>query len=173
MATMHPCEKVGVEFVDTAPYRFSNSVDLNITPEQVFEVMADASSWPRWAKVITKVTWTSPPPYGPGTTRTVDMLGGLVATEEFLLWEEHSRIAFRFNEASEKTIRAFAERYDILRTDTGCRLTWNLSLDVDGAARRTMPIAKPINNLAFKWFLWNLRRYTDKVYGASAGRSAK
>lgn len=172
MATMHPCEKVGVDFVDTAPYRFSNSVDLDITPEQVFEVMADASAWPRWAKVITRVTWTSPPPYGPGTTRTVDMRGGLVATEEFLVWEPGTTIAFRFNEASEKTIRAFAERYDILRTDTGCRLTWNLSLDVEGAARRTMPIARPINNLAFKWFLRNLRRYTEKVYGSSVTRSA-
>ena len=171
MATMHPCEKVGVDFVDTAPYRFSNSVDLRITPEQVFEVMADASAWPRWAKVITKVTWTSPPPYGPGTTRTVDMRGGLVATEEFLVWEPSTTIAFRFNEASEKTIRAFAERYDVLRTATGCRLTWNLSLDVDGPARRTMPIARPINNLAFKWFLRNLRRHTDKVYGSSANRS--
>lgn len=169
-STLHPCEKVGVDFVDTAPYRFSNSVDLNITPEQLFEVMADAESWPRWAKVITKVTWTSPPPFGAGTTRTVNMRGGLVGTEEFLVWEPHTTIAFRFNEASEKTIRAFAERYDILRTDTGCRLTWNLSLDVEGAARRTMPIARPINNLAFKWFLRNLRRYTDQRYGVAAGR---
>jgi hypothetical protein len=93
------------------------------------------------------------------------MRGGLLATEEFLVWEPHTTIAFRFNEASEKTIRAFAERYDIIRTDTGCRMTWNLSLDVEGAARRTMPLAKPLNNLAFKWFLRNLRRYTDQRYG--------
>ena len=164
-SSLHPCEKVGVDFVDTAPYRFSNSVDLTITPEQLFEVMADADAWPRWAKVITKVTWTSPPPYGAGTTRTVNMRGGLVATEEFLVWEPHTTIAFRFNEASEKTIRAFAERYDIIRTDTGCRITWNLSLDVEGAAKRTMPLARPLNNLAFKWFLRNLRRYTDSRYG--------
>ena len=164
-SSLHPCEKVGVDFVDTAPYRFSNSVDLTITPEQLFEVMADADAWPRWAKVITRVTWTSPPPYGAGTTRTVNMRGGLVATEEFLVWEPHTTIAFRFNEASEKTIRAFAERYDIIRTDTGCRMTWNLSLDVEGVAKRTMPLAKPLNNLAFKWFLRNLRRYTDSRYG--------
>lgn len=173
MATLHQCEKVGVEFVDTAPYRFSNSVDLKITPEQLFEVMADADAWPRWAKVITKVTWTSPTPYGAGTTRTVSMRGGLLATEEFLVWEPYTTIAFRFNEASEKTIRAFAERYDIIRTDTGCRMTWNLSLDVEGAAKRTMPLARPLNNLAFRWFLRNLRKYTEERYGVSGGRSAK
>ena len=32
----------------------------------------------RWASVITKVTWTSPEPRGVGTTRVVEMRGGIV-----------------------------------------------------------------------------------------------
>jgi hypothetical protein len=37
-----------VSFTETAPYRFRNSVDLAITPEQLFEVLADAEScWRR------------------------------------------------------------------------------------------------------------------------------
>jgi hypothetical protein len=75
---MFPCEYVDLSFADTAPYRFRNSLDLAITPEQLFEVLDDAESWPRWATVITKVTWTSPEPRGVGTTRTVDMRGGIV-----------------------------------------------------------------------------------------------
>lgn len=73
---MHPCERVDLSFIETAPYRFRNSVDLAITPEQLFEVLSDAESWPRWAKVITEVTWTSPEPRGVGTTRVVEMRGG-------------------------------------------------------------------------------------------------
>jgi Polyketide cyclase / dehydrase and lipid transport len=42
-----------------APFRFVSTVDLTITPEQLFEVLDDAESWPQWATVITKVTWTS------------------------------------------------------------------------------------------------------------------
>ncbi len=49
MATeMYPCDRVGLDFIDSAVNRFSNSVELNITPEQLFEVLADASSWPKW-----------------------------------------------------------------------------------------------------------------------------
>lgn len=59
---MYPCELVDLSFIKNAKYRYSNSVDLAITPEQVFEVLEDAESWPQWAKVITKVTWTSPKP---------------------------------------------------------------------------------------------------------------
>jgi len=43
---MHPCDRVGLDFIDSAANRFSNSVELNITPEQLFEVLADAISWP-------------------------------------------------------------------------------------------------------------------------------
>ena len=75
---MKPCERVGLDFIDSAPFRFVSTVELAITPEQVFEVLDDAESWPQWATAITKVTWTSPPPHGVGTTRTVDMRGGIV-----------------------------------------------------------------------------------------------
>lgn len=167
MAEMQACRLVDVDFVDTARYRYSNSVDLAITPDQLFEVLEDPDSWPRWAKVITKVTWTSPPPRGVGTTRVVDMRGGLVGDEEFLLWEPPTRMAFRFNASSEPTVQAFAERYDVEPTLEGCRLTWTLALDVAGPSRRLMPLGKPVMNLTFRWFLKNLRRYTDERYGAS------
>jgi uncharacterized protein YndB with AHSA1/START domain len=167
---MYPCDRVGVDFVDNAPHRFSNSVDLAITPEQLFEVLADADAWPRWAKVITRVTWTSPEPRGVGTTRTVDMLGGLVGDEEFLVWEPPTQLAFRFNQASEKTIRAFAERYDVIGTPTGCRLTWTLALDVTGPARFTMRPGRPLLNLGFRFFLRKLKGYSAERFGAPVRR---
>jgi len=165
---MHPCQLVGVDFVDTARFRYANSVDLAITPEQLFEVLEDASAWPRWAKVITNVTWTSPEPRSVGTTRVVDMRGGLIGDEEFLVWEPPTRMAFRFNASSEKTVQAFAERYDVVRTAEGCRLTWTLALDVAGPSRFFMPLGKPVMNLTFRWFLRKLRRYTDQRYAVTA-----
>ncbi|GAA4825886.1 SRPBCC family protein [Nocardioides caeni] len=162
--TLHPCDHVGLDFIDTASHRFSNSVDLAITPAQLFEVLADATSWPRWASVITHVEWTTPEPRGVGTMRTVTMRGGLLGAEEFIAWEEHSLLAFRFNEASEKRIKAFAERYDVVATADGCRLTWTLALEVTGAARYTLAPSKALLNLGFRRFLKNLRRYTDEQY---------
>lgn len=153
-----------MEFVDTAPFRYANSVELAITPQQLFEVFADAEAWPRWAKVITHVEWTSPLPPAVGTTRTVTMRGGLLGSEEFLLWEPYKRMGFRFNEASEKSIRAFAERYDVVATAAGCRLTWTLALDVAGPGRLFMPLSGLASNLAFRWFLRKLRAYTDERF---------
>jgi uncharacterized protein YndB with AHSA1/START domain len=164
MTTMYPCERVDASFIQSAPFRFSNSVDLAITPEQVFEVLADAESWPQWAKVITKVTWTSPQPYGVGTTRVVDMRGGLTGDEEFLAWEPNTYLAFRFNSCSNKAVAAFAEEYRVVETPGGCRLTWTMAQKPNGAARWGLVLGSPLMNLSFKWFLANLRRYTDKRY---------
>lgn len=163
-ADLHPCDRVGLDFVDAAANRFVNSVDLNITPEQLFEVLADADSWPKWAKAITNVEWTSPEPRGVGTTRLVTMRGGLLGSEEFLAWDEHTMMAFRFNEASEKRIKAFAERYDVVETPTGCRLTWTMAMEVTGVARHTLGLSKPVLNATFRRFLKNLRKYTDARY---------
>lgn len=158
---MYACERVDLSFIENAPFRFRNSVDLAITPEQLFEVLADAESWPRWAPVITKVTWTSPEPRGVGTTRIVEMRGGLVGDEEFIAWEPFRRMAFRFNECSTRSVKAFAEDYVVEVIPGGCRLTWTMAQQPDGAARLAMLFAGPLLNLGLRRFLRNLRSYTD------------
>ena len=157
---MYPCERVDVSFTENAPFRFRNSVDLAITPEQAFEVLADAESWPRWASVITKVTWTSPEPRGVGTTRIVEMRGGIVGDEEFLTWEPFTHMAFRFNECSTRSVAAFAEDYRVEVIPGGCRLTWTMAQKPAGPSRLAMPLVRPLLNLGLRRFLRNLRGYT-------------
>lgn len=167
---MHPCERIDLDFIETAPFRFRNSVDLAITPEQVFEVLSDADAWPRWASVITNVTWTSPEPRGVGTTRIVEMRGGLkplVGDEEYLAWEPFSHMAFRFNECSTKMVAAFAEDYRVEAIPGGCRLTWTMAQQAHGPARLAMVVVGPLLNLALRRYLRNLRRYTDARYATS------
>ena len=122
MATRYPCERVGLDFVDSARYRFVSTVDLASTPEQLFEVLAEADSWSRWATAIADVTWTSPQPYGVGTTRTVTMRGGAVNDAEFVAWERFSHMAFRLNQSTTKGLAAFVEDYQVQDTPGGCRL---------------------------------------------------
>ncbi|MGV0603675.1 SRPBCC family protein [Mycolicibacterium sp. XJ1904] len=163
---MQQCERVDLGFIENAPFRFVSTVDLAITPEQLFEVLADAESWPHWATVITEVTWTSPEPRGIGTTRTVKMRGGIVGDEEFLAWEPYSRMAFRFNEASTGSIAAFAEDYRVVQTPRGCHLTWVMAMKPNGAAARIgMTLGKPVMGWTFQKFLYNLRDYSAKRFG--------
>src|ERR1700741_3277516 len=168
---MFGCERVDLSFVDayavSGRYLFRNSVDLAITPEQLFEVLGDAESWPRWASVITKVTWTSPEPRGVGTTRNVDMRGGMVGNEEFLAWEPFTRMAFRFNECSTRALAAVAEDYRVEVIPGGCRLTWTMALGAAGPARLAMPLVAPLFNLILRRFLRNLRGYTDARFAAA------
>lgn len=160
---MFPCERVDLDFIDSAPFVFSNSVDLAITPERLFEVLSDAGSWPRWAKVITKVTWTSPEPRGVGTTRVVEMRGGIVGNEEFLAWEPFTHMAFRFNECSTRSVAAFAEDYRVQVIPGGCRLTWTMAQKPAGPAKPAMVVVGPLLNLALRRYLRNLRSYTDSL----------
>jgi len=165
---MPSCERVDLSFIDNAPYRFVSTVDLAITPEQLFEVLGDASSWPDWATAITRVTWTSPEPRGIGTTRTVHMRGGIVGHEEFLAWEPHRHMAFRFNEASTDSIAAFAEDYRVVETPGGCHLTWVMAMKPNGVAATVgMSLGRPVMGRVFQRFLHNLRRYTDERYRVS------
>jgi carbon monoxide dehydrogenase subunit G len=167
---MFDCERVDLSFVDNAPFRFRNSVDLTITPEQLFGVLADAEAWPRWASVITKVTWTSPEPRGVGTTRVVEMRGGLRGNEEFLAWEPFTHMAFRFNECSTRAVAAFAEDYRVEATPGGCRLTWTMAQKPAGVARLAMVFIGPLLNLTLRRFLRNLRSYTDTRFAATRQR---
>jgi uncharacterized protein YndB with AHSA1/START domain len=166
MAKRYPCERVDLSFVETAHYRFVSTVDLAITPEQLFEVLADADSWPRWATAVANVTWTSPEPHGVGTTRTVTMRGGIVNDAEFLAWEQYSHIAFRLNHSTTKRLAAFVEDYQVQETPSGCHITWIVAIKPHGLTTRFgMFVGRPIMARVFQRFLDNLRRYTDERFG--------
>ena len=132
-------------------------------------MLADAESWPHWATVITKVTWTSPEPRGVGTTRTV----------------EHARRHRRRRGISSRgsrspahglslqrqrrptAIAAFAEDYRVVATADGCHLTWVMAMKPNGLAGTLgMSIGRPVMAWLFQRFLHNLRRYTDARFGA-------
>ncbi|MGV0737858.1 SRPBCC family protein [Mycobacterium syngnathidarum] len=166
MARTYQCERVELDFIDRAPFRFVSTVDLAITPEQLFEVLGDATSWPQWATVITNVEWTSPEPRGVGTTRTVTMRGHIVGDEEFLAWEPFSHMAFRFNTSTSNAISAFAEDYRVVETAGGCHLTWVMAMKPSGLAGQLgMTMGRPVMAWLFQRFLHNLRRYSNERYG--------
>lgn len=158
----YECEKVGLDWMATAQSRFSNDVDIALSPDELFGVLARADTWPRWATVIKHVDYTSPEPHGVGTTRVVRMAGGMVGDEEFLAWEAGKRMAFRFNTSATKTLRAFLEDYHLEPiTDGpsagGTRLTWALGMETGGASKLFAPISTPITNFMFRRFLKNLQ----------------
>lgn len=94
---------------------------FNLPAKAVWAALLDGDAWTEWLP-ITKVTWTSPKPFGVGTTRTVEV-GAAKIEEEFFAWEEGKRMAFRFA-ASTLPVSAAIEDYQVVETVTGCELRW-------------------------------------------------
>jgi hypothetical protein len=67
---MNSCRPVDMSFFTETPFRFDAEVVVRATSEQVFDVFEDADSWVTWAPPIQAVEWTSPKPFGVGTTRS-------------------------------------------------------------------------------------------------------
>jgi Polyketide cyclase / dehydrase and lipid transport len=163
------CDKVDDSWIDTAPVRLVNTIDIEATPEHIWSALEDAAAWPRWATVITHVEWTSPQPFGIGTTRTVTMRGGLIGYEEFISWEPYTRLGFRFNEATTSGVRAFAERYTLERMPDGkTRVVWVMAMAPKGVSSAIVPLTRIPMRLAFGRMLRRFGRLVESEYRISA-----
>lgn len=102
------------------------------SPKALWAALLDADSWPAWLP-ITKVTWTSPAPFGVGTTRTVEGPSGVIS-EVFHEWVEGHRMAFYFAESA-LPVRAFGECYDVEPAPGGSMLAWRFRADANPLTR--------------------------------------
>ena len=158
----HPCRSFERDFFDTAACRFVNTVELDCTPQQLFEVFEDPTSWPRWAPGIGEVEWTSPEPYGPGTTRTVRFWGGMSVYEDFFVFDAPREMAFRFYGTSEKLWDAFGELYRVEDLGARCRLTWTVAYEAETWIG-SWPVRMGMG-LNFKLYMALLRRHCRKRF---------
>lgn len=161
---MKPCKTIGIDFIEDAPYCFVAEETVKATPDQVFDAFEDADTWPRWATPIQHVEWTSPKPYGLGTTRTVSMMGGLKGYEEFIAWERGKRMAFRFVGSSHDMLEAFAEDYRVTDLGNGqCKVQWYMAMKPKGAAKVSLALMKPLVG----WYNRKMFRSFKKLVEAS------
>ena len=153
----YECRKVDLDFFTDAEIVIVSEVTLACSSESLFRCFEDAGAWPEWVSVIEKAEWSSPKPFKAGTTRNVEMPGGMIAYEEFLAWDAPRHMAFRFNQFSQKFLKAFGEDYKV--TDLGdnrCRLVWTVGIEQSGMAGVISPLLKP-------FVAWNLKRISRSL----------
>lgn len=152
------CRPVELDFIAQAPWRFENVIELEKTPEQVFDIFADGESWPRWFDGIQRVVW-GPEPKGVGTTRSVTLTTGTVY-EHFLAWERGKRFAFRFEGANRPLFRAGIEDYRLEDIGNGrTRFFHGVYLEPTLLVRAFAPIAKAMFSSMFRRAAHGLRSY--------------
>ena len=107
------CELVEADYFDTAAIRHVTEVALPVSRARLFAIFEDAASWTRWPIGISKTEWTSPRPFGVGTTRTVTFANGMSVYERFIVWEGTSKLAFCLYGATSRLLIRFGELYAV------------------------------------------------------------
>lgn len=159
----HPLEAVDESFFDTAPHRYVYPIDLAVAPERVWQSLTSDESVAGWGFAVRSVRWTSPRPFGVGTTREVVLpLGVITVRERFIVWENGSRYAFEVYEATRGLFRRFAENYVVERRAGGSRLTWTVALEPRPKLRGAVELGRPLNRLAFGQVARQARSYFAK-----------
>lgn len=141
------CQPVDESFFETAPVRLRAKFDVRLSAAQVWEELTgdDALSW---CRILQDVTWTSPRPFGVGTTRAVNALWGAnLLKERYFLWEEGRRHSFCLLQSTAPLFRSLAEDYLVEPTsEDACRFTWTIALEPTPAGR----LSTPLNRMLLK-----------------------
>ena len=152
------CRTVDLAFLDSAPIRFVNEVEINASPERVFEIFEDGESWPKWFRDIVKVEWTSSKPFGVGTTRTVT-LKTMTVYEKFIAWDPGKRFTFYFTGTSLPIAHAFCEDYQLEALSNGrTKFTYIVAFE----PRLLIKMSGPIG----RWIFGNMFRTGAKSLAA-------
>lgn len=159
----HPLQSVDESFFHTAPHRYVFPIDLDVAPERVWHSLTSDKSIASWGISVKSVRWTTPRPFGVGTTREVVLpFGVMTVRERFIAWDEGKRYAFEVYEASRSFYRRFAENYVVEPRASGSRLTWTVALEPQPSLQRMHDLARPINRIAFGQFARDARSYFRK-----------
>jgi hypothetical protein len=144
-------QPVDETFFETAPKTFVGTFEIGRPASEVWdELVADGAL--SFCRSLRGARWTSPRPFGVGTTRTMPALyGAMVVEERYFRWEEGRRQSFYVERANLPLFRRFAEDYLVEETSpTSCRLTWTIAVEPTAAGRPGGPVNALIVNGMFK-----------------------
>ncbi|MFE2754112.1 SRPBCC family protein [Actinosynnema sp. NPDC059335] len=151
MPRLEPFE---VGFFESAPQRHSYVLDLPVSPERVWRgLTASNPLW--WCRLLSSSEYTSPRPFGVGTTRRTSVLGVLRLHERFIRWEEGRRQSFAADRASLPVFRRFGEDYLVERADGGSRLTWTFAYEP------ALKVGGRLNEVVFRSLVADTRRHFE------------
>ncbi|QBS44828.1 SRPBCC family protein [Nocardia sp. CS682] len=156
-------------FLAGAARRYTHFVDIPQLPQRVWAALTSDDTLVSWSPVITAARWTSPRPFGVGTTRVVT-LGRVVHLEErFYRWEEGAQLTFTVDAASIPGLTRFAEDIALQPTPGGTRLIWTFALEGNPLLRPLLTAASPVNHFVTRSIARGIRRAVPPTRQA-AGR---
>lgn len=163
---LRPCDET---YFDAAPHVYRYPVELAVPPERVWSALTSDRSMADWGLGIHSLRWTSPRPFGVGTTREVVLPGRVMTVRErFFRWEEGVRKSFYGTEINRPVVGRFAEDYLVEPTRDGCRFTWTIAFEPAAHTTTLLRLTAPLNRLAFRSVPYRARVYFGKESDAAA-----
>ena len=157
------CKNVNESFLSTARARGETTRTMSVSASQLFAAFEDGDSWPEWVPVIRRVQWTSPKPYGVGTTRTVTLLGGIELDERFWAWEQNRHMGFVVTASSSGMTRALIESYEVTPIDArSCTLRWRMAMELSSPLSFVAPYMKSSLGPALNSLLAKLEKVASR-----------
>jgi hypothetical protein len=150
IAPWFKCTPVDERFFEEAPMRLRAGFEIARPAAAVWgELTADDAL--HWCRILQDVRWTSPRPFGVGTTREVKALQGAnMLREHYFLWEEGRRHSFYAAESSGPLFKALAEDYVVEpRGEDACRFTWTIAVELSAVGRAGAPVNRAILKTLF------------------------
>ncbi|MDP9117049.1 MAG: SRPBCC family protein, partial [Actinomycetota bacterium] len=146
--TWYPLLACDESFFEDAPFVYRYPVELAVPPERVWQSLTSDRALADWGLGLSSLEWTSPRPFGVGTTRSVVLpIKAMAVRERFFRWEDGRRMSFYATEANRALVTRFAEDYLVEQTPTGARFTWTMAMEPTGKTLPVLRLASPLNRL--------------------------
>ncbi len=149
MARWYPLLSADADFLVSAPHVFRYEKRFAATPQRVWDSLTSDESLAAWGPSIKDVTWTSPRPFGVGTTRDVTAPGGAVMRERFFGWDEGRQMSFYVYESTLPLFKRFAEDYIVEAEGHQTRFTWVLAIEPKRATSLPVAVLAPLLRAGF------------------------
>lgn len=134
---------VDADYATTGPNHNILHRSIPASANELFSCLEDGQATKEWQGLDAK--WTSPPPHGIGSTRTLKGLGQTIE-QSVLAWEPGKRMCLR-DDRTTLPLTAFAQDYVITpTTDSTCALRWHYAFEWGGRAK---PVLGRLFGLAF------------------------
>jgi carbon monoxide dehydrogenase subunit G len=167
MTRWHQLERPELSTFTTAGQLYRYPAKFAAPPERVWQSLVSDESVAAWGVGVSSLTWTSPRPFGVGTTRSVVLpLRAMTLHEEFFRWDEGRGYSFYVVEANRPGVRSFAENYELEPDGKGTLFTWTIAIDPAPRLAGVMKAAAPLSRASFGMLVKAGRKY----FAAEAGR---
>ncbi|SEQ90787.1 Polyketide cyclase / dehydrase and lipid transport [Streptomyces sp. yr375] len=140
----YPVEECDDSLLTSASVYLTRTVDVPYPAEETWAALTDDSGPAHWTKGVKRLTWTSPRPFGVGTTREVETVGGFALRERFYRWDEGHRKTFTVVGSTHNVFKRLVEDYVVESTPEGSRLTWQWAGDLHRPWSFMKPVLKKL-----------------------------